>query len=144
MANKCLKIGCANMAAEGDINCAECQDYKAGKFREAECMRPGCTNFTNIHADGYCDFHGPRAGRFREVEKTVTENAIDHPSHYTSGEAKCSGCGKSIECIDVTKHMGFSLGNSMKYIWRADHKGKRIEDLKKAIRYLEYEIEKCQ
>jgi hypothetical protein len=37
--------------------------------------------------------------------------------------------------------MGFNLGNVIKYIWRADLKGKNIEDLKKAAFYLQDEIE---
>ena len=60
---------------------------------------------------------------------------VNHPPHYLSNPAKCL-CGKPIECIQVTRHMGFNLGNAMKYIWRAEHKGKTIEDLKKAIWYL--------
>lgn len=36
--------------------------------------------------------------------------------------------------------MNFCLGNAMKYIWRANHKGKPIEDLRKAKQYLEIEI----
>ncbi len=65
---------------------------------------------------------------------------IDHPPHYTSSEAKCSACGEQIECIDITEHMGFNLGNAMKYIWRADLKGNRDDDLKKAIWYLRREL----
>lgn len=37
--------------------------------------------------------------------------------------------------------MGFNLGNVMKYIWRADLKGKDIQDLEKAAFYLRDEIE---
>jgi hypothetical protein len=37
--------------------------------------------------------------------------------------------------------MSFNLGNALKYIWRADLKGKAIEDLKKAKWYLEKELE---
>ena len=59
---------------------------------------------------------------------------IDHPPHYT---AHPSG----IECIQITEHMGFCLGNAVKYIWRADLKG-GSEDLKKAIWYLQRELER--
>ena len=58
---------------------------------------------------------------------------VDHPAHYT---AHPSG----IECIDVVEHMGFCLGNAIKYIWRADLKGDAIEDLRKARWYIEREI----
>lgn len=62
---------------------------------------------------------------------------VNHPPHYT---AHPSG----IECIQITEHMGFCLGNAIKYIWRADEKGSSIEDLKKAIWYIQREIEKRQ
>ncbi len=59
---------------------------------------------------------------------------INHPKHYTSHKS-------GIECIEICQHMSFTLGNAMKYIWRADLKN-GIEDLKKAIWYLEREIQK--
>jgi hypothetical protein len=67
---------------------------------------------------------------------------VNHPVHYTSGEMKCSACEKPIECIDVTRHMSFNIGNSMKYIWRYKLKNGK-EDLQKAIWYINDEINKC-
>lgn len=58
---------------------------------------------------------------------------VNHPKHYT---AHPSG----IECIQITRHMGFCLGNAMKYIWRADLKNDAIEDLSKAVWYIQEEI----
>lgn len=60
---------------------------------------------------------------------------IDHPPHYT---AHPSG----VECIQVTEHMGFNLGNAVKYIWRCDLKADAIEDLEKALWYIRREISK--
>ena len=57
---------------------------------------------------------------------------VNHPKHYTSHPS-------GIECIQITRHMNFCLGNAIKYIWRADEKGKAIEDLDKAIFYLQEE-----
>lgn len=65
---------------------------------------------------------------------------VNHPPHYTNSPAKCSSCEKTIECIDVTRHMSFNLGNATKYIWRCDLKKDAIEDLRKAIFYLNDEI----
>lgn len=59
-------------------------------------------------------------------------DAVDHPAHY-------DGHPSGVECITVTEHMGFNLGNVIKYVWRADLKG-GIEDLRKAQRYLAREI----
>lgn len=46
-----------------------------------------------------------------------------------------------MECIDVVAHMGFNLGNAMKYVWRAGLKDptKKREDLEKAIWYVKRE-----
>lgn len=60
-----------------------------------------------------------------------------NPDHYRRHPS-------GIEAIDITEHMGFCLGNAMKYIWRADLKANPIEDLKKAIWYLEREIQRRQ
>jgi hypothetical protein len=73
---------------------------------------------------------------------SVPNDPVPHPSHYTSSPAYCAACGHTIEAIDVTRWMGFNLGNVVKYVWRADLKGKAIEDLKKAAFYLRDEIEK--
>lgn len=60
-------------------------------------------------------------------------DAVNHPKHYTSHPS-------GIECIQVTEHMGFNLGNAVKYIWRADLKANAIEDLRKAKWYIEREL----
>jgi hypothetical protein len=65
----------------------------------------------------------------------IEPERVDHPAHYN---AHPSG----IECIDVVEHMSFNLGNAIKYIWRADHKGASLEDLKKARWYVDREIQK--
>lgn len=59
---------------------------------------------------------------------------VTHPPHYTSHPS-------GIECIQVTEHMGFNLGNAVKYIWRADLKKNRREDLQKAQWYINRELE---
>jgi hypothetical protein len=68
----------------------------------------------------------------REQQETVS--AVDHPKHYNQI--------KGVECIDVAEQMCFNLGNALKYIWRCGDKGKKIEDLEKAIWYIKREIEK--
>lgn len=68
-----------------------------------------------------------------------SDDNVNHPKHYTNSAASCSKCGTGIECIDVTRHMSFNLGNAVKYLWRFNDKG-GLEDLKKARWYLEDEI----
>lgn len=62
---------------------------------------------------------------------------INHPPHYLRHPS-------GIECIEVTRHMNFNLGNAVKYIWRAGSKGDVIQDLEKAKWYLEDEIERLK
>ncbi len=56
-----------------------------------------------------------------------------NPPHY---QAHPSG----VECIEITEHMNFCLGNAIKYIWRAGLKNNAIEDLRKAQWYIDREI----
>lgn len=66
---------------------------------------------------------------------------VNHPKHYTSDPS-------GIECIDVTRHRNFNIGNAIKYLWRAGFKedkdrkliDKQVEDLNKAVWYLVDEI----
>jgi len=58
---------------------------------------------------------------------------VNHPVHYNT---------IPVECITVTEHFNFNLGNVIKYVWRCDHKENPIEDLKKAQWYLEREIKR--
>jgi len=61
-------------------------------------------------------------------------DVVNHPPHYT---AHPSG----VECIQIVEHMGFNLGNAVKYIWRADLKHDDVtQDLRKAAWYIEREI----
>lgn len=60
---------------------------------------------------------------------------VNHPLHYTDHPS-------GVECIQITEHMGFNLGNALKYIWRCDLKKDAIEDLEKAKWYIERELKK--
>lgn len=60
--------------------------------------------------------------------------AVNHPSHYNAGK---------IEVIDAIEDwkLDFHEGNVVKYVARAKHKGKELEDLEKAAWYLNRRIE---
>lgn len=60
---------------------------------------------------------------------------VNHPDHYKSGK---------FEVIEIIEefNLGFNLGNLIKYVLRAGKKNNTVEDLKKAIKYLEFEIAK--
>lgn len=77
----------------------------------------------------------------------MTEDRVNHPSHYTWLKELCR-----IEVIDIVRHMDFDLGNVIKYVLRSGHKEeadmtlleKQIEDLKKAEFYLNDKITQLQ
>jgi hypothetical protein len=62
---------------------------------------------------------------------------VNNPKHYNDHPS-------GIECIEVTRHMNFNIGNAVKYLWRHGKKDpmKTIEDLKKAKFYIQDEIKK--
>lgn len=61
--------------------------------------------------------------------------AVNHPSHYNEHPS-------GVECLDIIRHMNFNLGNVIKYVWRADLKEDAIQDLEKAVFYLQDEIKR--
>lgn len=66
---------------------------------------------------------------------------VEHPKHYTSHPS-------GVECITITEHYNFCIGNAIKYLWRAGLKqdadktalDKEVEDLNKAIWYIQRHI----
>lgn len=71
------------------------------------------------------------------MENQKMNDNVNHPTWYIQHPS-------GIECISITRHYCFSIGNAIKYLWRAglkkdpsmDDKQKEIEDLKKAIWYI--------
>ena len=59
---------------------------------------------------------------------------VNHPKHYTEHPS-------GVECITVAEHMGFNIGNAIKYLWRAGRKDATPtdDDLRKAVWYIERE-----
>lgn len=69
------------------------------------------------------------------VDYSEQHDPVNHPQHYNKNPS-------GVECIDVIEHMNLCRGTAIKYIWRAGEKDpdKEIEDLEKAIWYIEREI----
>lgn len=64
------------------------------------------------------------------------EDAVNHPAHYTSHPS-------GVECITITEHFGFNVGNAIKYLWRAGLKSPDAkQDLEKALWYVQREIDR--
>ena len=80
-------------------------------------------------------------------ENDIKKDNVNHPSHYSWLKDKCD-----IEVIDITRHLDFDLGNAVKYILRAGKKQdaslsgveKTVEDLKKAIWYINDKIKQLE
>lgn len=74
-----------------------------------------------------------------EAQEQPQDN-VNHPKHYNSHPS-------GIECIEIARYHDFNIGNAFKYLWRAGLKGgdeKIIEDLQKAIFYINDEIKMIQ
>lgn len=110
--------------------------------------RPPCPNCHQPLSDSEMSLqqaNGPLPLCFKCYAKTSAEHSkqrafkehghdtINHPTHYNIHPS-------GIECIEITRHMNFNLGNAIKYIWRVNEKGDSIENLHKAIWYLNDEI----
>lgn len=81
------------------------------------------------------DMNRPSAAMNERVVGEVDMiNSPPHYGHHPSG----------VECIQITEHMNFCLGNVIKYVWRAGEKGDEVEDLKKARWYLDREIARLE
>jgi len=74
-----------------------------------------------------------------ELDSNEEQDVVNHPKHYTSDPS-------GIECIQVTRHRNFNIGNAMKYLWRNGLKDSdaQIQDLRKAIWYIEDEIKRLE
>lgn len=66
----------------------------------------------------------------------VDADPVNSPTHYQHPSG--------IEVIDITRHESFLRGNVIKYVLRAPYKGNEIEDIKKALKYLTWELERLE
>ena len=85
---------------------------------------------------------------YNEIQEDMankTNDMVNHPKHYTSHPS-------GVECIEITRHYCFSIGNAIKYLWRAglkaeqgmQDKQKEIQDLEKAIWYINDRIKQLR
>lgn len=108
-----------------NINCVTCD--KPGGLKCGGCNKRLCSNCAWHDDDkSYCDTCYP-------IGDDGQQDNVEHPAHYTTGK---------IEVINFIEDHGFGyhLGQVIKYVSRAKHKGNYLQDLKKAKWYLEREI----
>lgn len=105
----------------------------------AECgARLTTSMFWNVSGKFFCSERCRRDVETNE-EPAPAHDPVNRPSHYTSHPS-------GVECITITRHHNFNIGNVIKYCWRAGLKGgaPNVEDLKKAQWYLADEIRRLE
>lgn len=92
----------------------------------------------NGSVDLYCvNYDCPQPDPWRSVGPIPpldSHDAVGHPKHYTNQV-------RGVEAWDVLKYFPYLRGNAMKYLWRAGDKDDIIQDLRKALAYINKEIE---
>ena len=114
-----------------DYNCTNCANIKDGNCEyDDECK---------ILFDEISDSYS-KPTHWKPVEECTKPDTVNHPSHYVTGRFECFDV--MVEAIGVEETKGFCLCNSFKYIYRCKKKHETpVEDIKKAIRYLNKFIE---
>lgn len=69
-----------------------------------------------------------------EEDVHIVADAIHHPKHYTSDD-----CG--VEAIEITSLLPACISNAVKYVWRCGKKDEDLQELKKALWYINYSID---
>jgi hypothetical protein len=92
------------------------------------CQEPTC-------ADGDCTLDRNRPGHGFNAPDFSGDDHVNHPKHYNSDPS-------GIETIDYIEHKSLCIGTAIKYLDRAPYKGHQIQDLEKAIWYVQREIQR--
>lgn len=118
--------------------------FSIGKVYECvghNCLRDNFNENLNIINEELFKRH------FCKIYSIEATDKVNHPSHYLWLKEKCG-----VEVIDITRHFNFDIGNALKYLFRAGHKDeegyttkeKQLEDLRKAIFYINDEIKQIE
>lgn len=107
-----------------------------GKYNVLQTHKRGCTTCHDVLK---CRAATGAAFIVQKAHNAIAgkKDDVNHPSHYTEHPS-------GVECIQITEHMNFCLGNAMKYIWRAGLKDGQsaAKDLKKARWYIDRELKR--
>lgn len=116
-----------------EIEMTPAEQLEAGQKNNTEVMTASVSAPSGVsNPEGKVTITKPKKTK---LSSASSHDPVNHPKHYTEHPS-------GVECIQITEHMGFNLGNALKYIWRADLKNNAIEDLQKAVWYINREIEK--
>lgn len=98
---------------------------------------PTCPECNQIA--GLPHFRDCPIGKRLEAETNKITQAVEHPKHYGQHPS-------GVECIEIVQWMSFNTGTAVKHLWRAGLKDQNptIQDLRKAIKYIEFEIARIE
>ena len=122
--NSLKKVECTNHKIHNDLNDVLAQSLKALSTLDVDN--------NDVETSEACNAADADKQYGEGVKQT--KEMVNHPSHYK---------GNKFEVIDIIEDykLNFNLGNALKYLLRAGHKDDYVQDLKKAIWYLNREIE---
>jgi len=92
-----------------------------------------CTYPTYHEIKNYVRKYGQIVWKRNVVPSNVSDS-VHHPKHYTSDD-----CG--VEAIEVTSLLPACISNAVKYVWRCGKKDEDLQELKKALWYINYSID---
>lgn len=109
--------------------------YLDGTLGRVESV--GAESFSVIWDDGEFSTHPYDTNEVSTLKLvSVNLDPVNNPTHYQHPSG--------IEVIDITRHESFLRGNVIKYVLRAPYKGNEVEDIKKALKYLTWELERLE
>lgn len=114
-------------------------DFVTKKVIERRCQEEKKPSKEETEESHSRTWHLKRENTEPSKEENVKEDLVNHPKHYTSDPS-------GVECIQITRHRNFNVGNAIKYLWRNGLKdgNSSIQDLEKAIWYLKDEIKRLK
>lgn len=81
----------------------------------------------------------------RSLAELRSEAAVDRPPHYRNGKLECIDAMEGmVDGSDIPAHQSYLWQNAFKYLWRWPYKNHPVEDLKKAVWYINRLIEKLE
>ena len=122
--------------------CESMQRHPAGKGK-CNHLEPGNIDIElrdNRHFCKKCKtYFLATIGELRDAFPNGVSDPVNHPSHYTTDPS-------GVECIQITRHRNFNIGNAIKYLWRAGLKdgNATTQDLQKAVFYIMDEIKRLE
>lgn len=101
------------------------------------CPRCGAALSNDVPTDTFTCPNCRRSWTQEFLSNTPPVDVINAPPHYRKHPS-------GVECITIVQEFSYNRGNVIKYIWRAGEKGDELEDLRKAAKYLEFEIARIE